>query len=322
METLTKLVNGKFELTKENFDTVFGIEKQRGKFSNEELNKALDQENFDDKLLNRANFFADVLGDSYFKVSTGGGTSSKEEVLKILEGVLTRSNRFNKKMSKKLKMLDFIGKEIVILKRKRLDVWTPSKRSQKEQYEFKKKLINFYGCEDPKNSNNLFCMVLDQPFERTKVIAAHLWKYSTYGEGLDEFGLKADDVSSPRNGIIIADGIEAAFDSKQLCFIYDPLALKLKVFVLDPNILEEKVSPSPSTLFKEIIGAELHHPEGHFPFRRILAWHARCCFKIALAKKWIDQNKFCELEDYITLSEDAIEPDLDELDELDSIQSN
>jgi len=74
--SLPILQNGKYVLTKENFDSVFGLEKRRGKWSKEELAKSLDQENFDDNLRRRDDFFTDVLGDSYFKGATNGGSSS------------------------------------------------------------------------------------------------------------------------------------------------------------------------------------------------------------------------------------------------------
>jgi len=212
-----------------------------------------------------------------------------------------------------LKILEFIGKETVIQKRKRLDVWTPSKRSMKEQADFKDKLIAFYKRDDPKDPNMLFCMVLNRGYPRVNIRAAHIWKHATHGEGLEEFQLDASDISSERNGFLLAEAIEGAFDSKQLCFLYNPLQQNLVCCVLDPSILENYVTPSTTTKFRDIDGKPLVHPPGCMPFRRLLSWHAQCSFNVALRRKWIDDTKFQTFKDFHSLSEGASIPDFNDI---------
>jgi len=67
------------------------------------------------------------------------------------------------------KLLHIVAKELVLQRRKRLDVWTPSKRSRSEQQEFKTGLVNFYDREDRDNHGNIFCMVLNRSYSRDKV---------------------------------------------------------------------------------------------------------------------------------------------------------
>jgi len=216
------------------------------------------------------------------------------------DSLLKKFNRLEKK-------IDLIGKESIIHKRKRLDAWTPSKKSKTEQKEFKEALIDYYQRADPNQPNNLFCMILNRSIQRDQVIASHIWKFATHGEGLEEFGLDKSDVSSPRNGLLLAKPIENAFDSKQVCFCYDPFNKKLKLEVLDPSIMEAVVYAQ--TKFKDINGHYLHHPQDCNPFRRILSWHAKLAFELAKNRNWIDENKFKLFVDFADLSTGASIPD-------------
>ncbi|PRP74254.1 hypothetical protein PROFUN_12001 [Planoprotostelium fungivorum] len=204
---------------------------------------------------------------------------------------------------------------MVIQKRKRLDIWTPSKRTLVDSTEFKNSLISYYDRKDPRSSD-IKCMVLDRFYPRDKVRGSHIWKYATYGEGLDEFGLKEDDVNKERNGLLLGEGIELAFDSKQLCFLYDPINTKFIVKVLDPGLLQSStpVSPSQTRTFSDINNLPLCLPAGRSPFRRLLSWHAECTYTTALKKTWIDQPAFDTFTTYDNLSNGARPDFLEDLD--------
>ncbi|PRP73016.1 hypothetical protein PROFUN_17011, partial [Planoprotostelium fungivorum] len=211
--------------------------------------------------------------------------------------------------------LKLIATEMVIQKRKRLDIWTPSKRTLVDSTEFKNSLISYYDRKDPRSSD-IKCMVLDRFYPRDKVRGSHIWKYATYGEGLDEFGLKEDDVNKERNGLLLGEGIELAFDIKQLCFLYDPINTKFIVKVLDPGLLQSStpVSPSQTRTFSDINNLPLCLPAGRSPFRRLLSWHAECTYTTALKKTWIDQPAFDTFTTYDSLSNGARPDFLEDLD--------
>jgi hypothetical protein len=113
------------------------------------------------------------------------------------------------------------------------DPWTMSKRSEEEQDFFKNSLITYYKCQGAQDT--LKCMLTGQYFSRELVRADHIWKrsagyiivwiHSDYQRSTDlikHFGLTAGDLNSPRNGLLLHQKIEAAFDVKSLTFIYDP----------------------------------------------------------------------------------------------------
>jgi hypothetical protein len=162
-----------------------------------------------------------------------------------------------------------------------MDYWTESKRSKEEQEAFKEVLIVFYQRQHLSDLKLLRCMVLDDFFPTQLVIASHIWKHCTDGVGLEEFGLREDDLSNPRNGILMCKEIEHAFDTKRLCFLVDRINTgNLALKVLDPAFVSAATSPlvisghSPLK-FCDIDGYSLQHPVDNLPFRRILDFHAK-----------------------------------------------
>jgi arginine deiminase len=118
--------------------------------------------------------------------------SRQEAVLSRQEAVLSRQE----------KLSVFMAKEVVIQHRIRTDVWSSSKRTAVEQHDFKEKLIHYYDASHSTNSNMILCMMLKNYFRKDSVIASHIWKFYTEGEGLEEFGLAPTDLSNPRNGFL------------------------------------------------------------------------------------------------------------------------
>ena len=231
-----------------------------------------------------------------------------------LDGINTQLGQQSKKLGQQSKKLEFVVKEVVIQHRMRMDNWTESKRSKEEQETFKVDLLSFYQCHHPSDPKLVRCMVLGDFFPRHLVIASHIWKHCTHGEGLDEFGLREIDLNNPRNGIWMCKEIEQAFDTKRLCFLIDRInTANLVIKVLDPVLLSPATSPvvisGHSTLkFCDIEGHSLQHPAGNLPFRRILDFHAKRSYQKAINRGWIVASS--TVDDFFDMSIGASIPDL------------
>ena len=216
-------------------------------------------------------------------------------------------------LRKQSRVTKVIAKEIIISHRARMDIWTSSARTKIEGTAFKDSLIAFYGCAHPTDTDLVKCMVLDAFFPRHLVRASHIWKHCTEGEGLKEFGLEPRDLSNPRNGILMCNGIEQAFDVKKLCFLINRITSEnLFVKVLDPALLDLALSPivceGSITKICDIDGNQLRCPLENLPFRRILDFHAKCSYEKAINKGWIEQDS--SFEDFFDMSVGSSIPDL------------
>lgn len=202
------------------------------------------------------------------------------------------------------------------------DIWTDRKRSEQEQADFRALLIREYERGGPSADSPVRCMVLDQPLRHgDHVKASHIWKSATRGRGLEMFNLSPDALNDYRNGLLIAAGIEEAFDSKRLCFVYDITTKRILVHVLDPALLVDPTTlqgPARDAVmasrhlnipFREIHGRPLLHPPNKSPFHRILSFHAKCSFYQAKLSKWITDEQYDEFRDYWRLSDGATNPD-------------
>lgn len=191
------------------------------------------------------------------------------------------------------------------------DIWTETgPRDRKEQEKFKKELLKYYNRSNIWG-NKVQCMVTNEWHKRSKVIGGHLWMSKTRGKGLLKFGLGFSDLLSPRNGLLMLEPIEDAFDIKYLCFLYNPLggenSQNFVVKVLNPNIKDQVITGT-TKRFRDIDGAILQHPKDCFPFRRILSFHAKCAYKLAKSRSWITNEVFESFGDYFDLSETASNP--------------
>lgn len=213
-----------------------------------------------------------------------------------LTGISKELDKQRKELGKQSKTLEFVTKEVVIQHRIRLDIWTESKRSQVEEQTFKDALIAFYQRQHPSDPQLLKCMVLHDFFPRHLVIATHIWKHCTHGEGLDEFGLQESDLSNPRNGILMCKEIEHAFDTKRLCFLVDRINTgNLVLKVLDPALLNPAspplvISGYSALTFFDINGYAVQHPIDNLPFRRILDFHAKRSYQQAINRDWLEAS--------------------------------
>lgn len=211
-----------------------------------------------------------------------------------------------------------LAKEAVVSQRRRLDVWTPSKASREENPDFKAKLITYYKSVDPTNPQAIKCMILNQYLPKNIVIGSHIYKASTYGSGLEDFGLKATDLYSERNGLLLYESIEKVFDVKEVCFLYNAFNMTLTLRVLRRDLLAMPVirtkdaalvPPScASLLFSDIDGSVLQLPLGIFPYKRILSWHARCSVRFASNMGWITPEEAENFQPYFDTSLGASNP--------------
>ena len=205
------------------------------------------------------------------------------------------------------RLLRFVAKRILERDVDELDIWTESKRTRTEEGAFKDATAAYYECAHADRPGELKCMVLGRFLRRDTVCAVHIWKLCTQDRGLEAFGLEESDLGSPRNGLLVAEAIEQAFDIKRLCLLWDPLGRRIVLHVLDPTLKAESVVPG-GERFANVHGRPLLAPSGKYPFRRLLAFHARASFNRALRAKWISDDEFKQFHDFLRLSEGAVDP--------------
>ena len=176
-------------------------------------------------------------------------------------------------------------REVNMTRKSRLNPWenesartTGSKRNEK----FRKKVIAYYD-RATNSKKNVKCQILDEltPVKEAqdRIIAAHIWKASTRGKGLEEFGLDSNDVNSARNGLFLTKGIEDAFDKQQVCFLYNVLESRLILWVADSSIMSETILGS-TQKFSDAHQKPLLCPPTRLPYRRLLSWHARLTLEL------------------------------------------
>ena len=225
------------------------------------------------------------------------------------------------------KQLEPLVKEFSLLHAARMDPWKastpPSERSGHAQTKFKNKLVSFYErAPDGSNIGHLRCMVSDLWIPAKSCIASHIWKFSTAGVGLDEFGLECDDLHSERNGLLMASTIEEAFDLKRVTFFYNFVEDTFTFHVLDKSLLISLIMPNTAgaagLTFDSIHGRQLQHPRGKVPFRRLLAWHYAMSITNARWRNWISDNDvvtstppITESKEYMELSPTSLWPPTD-----------
>jgi len=193
--------------------------------------------------------------------------------------------------------------------RSNYDIWSESGRSVAEQQDFKKRLFSFYKRKG--YLRDARCMVTNQWHPTRIIIASHIWKSCTHGDGLHKFGLERKDCFSPRNGFLVLEDIKKRFDVKHLCFLYNPLTQKFAVKIMNPSINALVIEHSePQLTFRDIDGMHLHHPEEKIPYRRLLSFHARCSFRNAREENWITAEEESAFVPYHNLSETASVPDI------------
>ena len=186
-------------------------------------------------------------------------------------------------------------REVGMSRKSRLNCWeresmrtSGSKRSR----HFRKKVIEYYKRAS-NSGKKVKCQILNEYIlkneaenEATGIIAAHIWKASTRGHGLEDFGLEPEKVNSPRNGLFLTKGLEEAFGHQQVCFLYNLLENKIVLWVADTSLMNKTIAGSGKTTdgsdmkFSVVHQQPLLCPPNCLPFRRLLSWHARLTLEL------------------------------------------
>jgi hypothetical protein len=191
-------------------------------------------------------------------------------------------------------------KDIVKNLKRKYNPWeiTSSQRTQSEQENFRKDLIQYYQCDD--GTGKIRCMLLNQHFQK-KVIAAHLIPCASKNT-FEDIDLDPDALFNVRNGLMLYESIEKAFDRLDVCFWWDSVEndpmKKLKFLVLDPNLKATKVVVDPtlniSTTFQDLNNQPLNVPQENgkpkYPYLRVLNWHGKCAIQKAISRSWIPKS--------------------------------
>mmetsp|Transcript_53162 Transcript_53162/g.57699 ORF Transcript_53162/g.57699 Transcript_53162/m.57699 type:complete len:353 (+) Transcript_53162:180-1238(+) len=231
---------------------------------------------------------SDILGVTYESPLIVVAPASKQVDKVALPEVQMTSEQQVQMQVQQLTLLKLVAEEVNKHRKSRLNCWeresartTGSKRSPS----FRKDVIKYYQRENP-SRNCVKCQILDEyvthAAAENTIIAAHIWKASTRGKDLDEFGLSDNDVNSARNGLFLTKGIEDAFDNLQVCFLYNKLTTQLFLWVADTKIRKHKIIGSdPRKKFSDVHQKPLCCPnQDAMPFRRILSWHARLTLEL------------------------------------------
>ena len=166
-------------------------------------------------------------------------------------------------------------------RRSRLNCWereslrtTGSKRSRKRS-------LNITNVQTTRGRRILdeYIFNNEAEHEATGIVAAHIWKASTRGHGLEEFGLKPEDVNSPRNGLFLTKALGETLDHQQACFLYNLLENKLVLWVADTSLMNKTIAGSGMTV-SDVHQKPLLCPPDCLPYRRRLSWHARLTLEL------------------------------------------
>lgn len=179
---------------------------------------------------------------------------------------------------------------------------------------FKESVAAHYSCTRS-TDNYLKCMVTGTFYPRHEVRASHIVKRSTDGDTMHLYGLPPN-IDHVRNGLLMLEPIEQAFDRKDICFLYDSLTNQLVAKVLNPNLMGElmpKSGPRGSTAtytqtYGSVDGLTLHLPAGVYPYRRALSMHAKFAYSRALHLGWVAASSM--LDSYFNVSESGLQEPL------------
>ena len=179
-----------------------------------------------------------------------------------------------------------------------------------------RKVIEYYNRES--KLRRVKCQIFNEYIftkeakdKATGIIATHIWKASTRGHGLEEFGLRPDDVESPRNGLFLTKGLVDALNHQQICFLYNLLENKLVLWVAGTSLMIKTIAGSGKTTtdgsdmtFSDVHQKPLICPPNYWPFRRLLSWHAR--LTLELRPQTVDARQFTSAYDNTPGRENAV----------------
>jgi HNH endonuclease len=194
---------------------------------------------------------------------------------------------------------------------KALNCWLTNFRTQVECTEFKRSVIEFYGMAKQMVEDRIItaqCMATGIITAYNDLRPAHLVKHST-PQLMSMYNLSPSDVDNPRNGILMLDSIEKAFDHLDVCFLYDPNTSALALKVLNPRLLTKRILPNSvveKRTFSDVSGSQMHIGiPSNIPYRRILSIHAKFAYARALGEKWIENTD--TLRTYFSISDAGLQ---------------
>ncbi|PNW84873.1 hypothetical protein CHLRE_03g161900v5 [Chlamydomonas reinhardtii] len=168
------------------------------------------------------------------------------------------------------------------------------------------------------------CQLLGEGIPPNCVSLAHLCKLS-WADGL---GLSKEDVSSPRNALLLSKPIERAYSNSAVCFYEDPADKKLKLHILWDELKSQKLSDCQwlggpngngyaeltnafgDTTYGDLEARPLqYYSSTVVPFRRVLSAHAQLSLDRAqrdgkMAESWTFQD-YRSIENVLTWLQNA-----------------
>lgn len=190
--------------------------------------------------------------------------------------------------------------------RRELNCWVTNYRTMQESTEFKRDVIHFYGMVVSAVGDHVVtarCMVSGAVVPYGELRPAHLVKHST-PHLMTLYGLSPLEIDNPRNGILMLDSIEKAFDHLDVCFLYNAMTQDLTLKVMNPAFQSKRILPN-STVelrsFADVDGQVLQCGAGSLPYRRVLSVHTKFAFSRALSMGWIANSE--TLVTYFNVSE-------------------
>ncbi|EFJ39098.1 hypothetical protein VOLCADRAFT_108760 [Volvox carteri f. nagariensis] len=194
------------------------------------------------------------------------------------------------------------------------------------------------------------CQLLGEGIPPNCVSLAHLCKLSWADGTCHLLGLSKEDVSSPRNALLLSKPIERAYDNSAVCFYEDPADKKLKLHILWDELKSQKLADCQwlggpkgkgyaeltnafgDTTYGDLEARPLqYYSSTVVPFRRVLSAHAQLSLNLAqrdgkMAGSWTFQD-YRSIENVLTwlrtaeLQEPPIAGSVSELAEVMSMSS-
>jgi hypothetical protein len=146
-----------------------------------------------------------------------------------LQELLLQNNSILNLVGETTHLMTTVAPMVLSLEIENKNLWTNSQLSHSKKTttergkNFRYNLLCHLGCEN----NPLFrCMVSKKVGDHNQIVAAHIIPALSRYDRLEYVGMTPESVDTPRNGLLLAFGIEQAFDKLQLSFIKNPNVLR------------------------------------------------------------------------------------------------
>ena len=165
------------------------------------------------------------------------------------------------------------------------------KRKGKAQSEFRKSLIDSYGCQHPEQ-DWLWCPILKTWKEAKATQAAHLFAYMHGQEVMDAiFGPTASsELFSPRNGMIVSGAVEDVLDMGFMVIVprlpdnpsaaevsswnlSTPKEYKIRIIDHESKLCNRTIRPESSQTWKDLDGTNVEFLNDFRPRARYIYFH-------------------------------------------------